>query len=268
MNETSRSEVRICTFNVNSIRARRDLITSWLERRNNDLDILCFQEIKVVEKDFSYQTFETFGFTCAVYGQKGYNGVAICSKIPLEDVRNGFNDAYWDQQKRVLSAKVGTLNLIVVYVPHGDLRGTDNFSYKLKWFEKFTGFLQEEFCLGEEIMVVGDFNVARSDLDVFDVAMTKDGIGTMFEERRAFQKVLDWGFVDSFRRLYPEKRQFTWWDYIGGAIWRDEGMRIDYVLCSKPLVERVKDVDVDLWARRRRTPKPSDHAPVIATIEL
>ena len=268
MNETYRNEIRICTFNVNSIRARRDLITSWLERRNNDLDILCFQEIKVVEKDFPYQAFEKFGFTCAVYGQKGYNGVAVCSKLPLEDLRKGFADEYWDQQKRVLSAKVGTLNLIVVYVPHGDLRGTDNFSYKLKWFEKFTGFLQEEFSPGEEILVVGDFNVAGRDLDVFDVEMTKDGIGTMVEERAAFQEIFDWGFVDTFRHLYPEKRQFTWWDYIGGAIWRDEGMRIDYVLCSEPSVERVKDVNVDLWVRKRRTPKPSDHAPVIATIEL
>jgi exodeoxyribonuclease-3 len=268
MNEIDRRQIRICTFNVNSIRARRDLLTSWLERRNNDLDILCFQEIKVVEKDFPYRVFGKFGFTCAVYGQKGYNGVAICSKIPLEDVRKGFGDAYWDQQKRLLSVKVGTMNLIDVYVPHGDLRGTDSFYYKLKWFAKFASFLQEEFPPEETIMVVGDFNVARSDMDVFDVEMTKDGIGTMVEERAAFQEVLDWGFVDSFRHLYPERRQFTWWGYIGGAMWRDEGMRIDYVLCSKPLVERVKNVDVDLWARRRRTPKPSDHAPVISTIEL
>lgn len=260
--------VRLCTFNVNSIRARRDLITSWLEKRNNDLDILCFQELKVVDKDFPYRAFERYGFNCDVYGQKGYNGVAICSKFPIEDVRKGFNDEYWDQQKRMMSAKVLDFVLINIYVPHGDLRGTDKNYYKLKWFDMFESFLKENYSSGDKMMVVGDFNVARSDLDVFDAEITKDGIGTMVEEREAFQGVLNWGLVESFRYLHPEKQQFTWWDYIGGAIWKDEGMRIDYVLCTKPLVERVKDVEVDLWARKRRTPKPSDHAPVIATMEL
>jgi exodeoxyribonuclease-3 len=268
MSETYRKKLKICTFNVNSIRARKDLVTSWVVRRNNDLDILCFQEIKVVDKGFPYKAFEKYGYTCVVYGQKGYNGVAICSKVHLEDVRKGFEDEYWDQQKRIISAKLGDFNLINIYVPHGDLRGEDKYYYKLKWFDKFTSFLKEEFSPEEKIMVVGDFNVARNDLDVFDVEVTRDCIGTMVEERKAFQDLLDWGFVDSFRRIYPLKRQFTWWDYIGGAIWRDEGMRIDYVLCTKPLVKGVEDVEVDLWARRRRTPKPSDHAPVIATVEV
>ncbi len=265
--EKTAKRVRIGTFNVNSIRARSDLMIDWLEKRSSDLDVLCFQELKVVEKGFPYKVLEKYGFECEVYGQKGYNGVAICSKLPLEDVRKGFGDDYWDKQRRIVSAKVWNTFLINVYAPHGDLRGTDKYHYKLEWFAKFLDFLASNQKASGEIVVVGDFNVALSDLDVFDPEITRDGIGTMAEEREAFRKILDWGLIDSFRFLYPEKRQFTWWDYIGGAIWRDEGMRLDYVLCTRPVIEKLKDVEVDLWARKRRTTKPSDHAPVIATLE-
>ena len=260
--------VRICTFNVNSIKARIDLVLNWLEYRSNDLDMLCFQELKVADNDFPFREFERFGFSCEVYGQKGYNGVAICSKLPLENVRKGLGDENWDYQKRIVRGKVLGINLINVYFPHGDLRGTDKYNYKIEWFEKFVTFLKENYMPEEKIIVVGDFNVAISDLDVFDPEITRDCIGTMFEEREAFNEVLEWGLIDSFRRLYPEKQQFTWWDYIGGAIWKNEGMRIDYVLCTKSLVDKIREIDVDLWPRRRRTPKPSDHAPVTMTLEL
>ena len=260
--------VRICTFNVNSIKARIDLVLNWLEYRSNDLDMLCFQELKVADNDFPFREFERFGFSCEVYGQKGYNGVAICSKLPLESVRKGFGDEHWDYQKRIVRGKVLDINLINVYVPHGDLRGTDKYNYKIEWFEKFVAFLKENYMPEEKIIVVGDFNVARSDLDVFDPEITRDCIGTMFEEREAFNEVLEWGLIDSFRHLYPKKQQFTWWDYIGGAIWKNEGMRIDYLLCTKSLVDKIREIDVDLWPRRRRTPKPSDHAPVTMTLEL
>ena len=117
-------ELKLCTFNVNSIRARKDLIVRWLEHRENDIDVLCLQEIKVTEKDFPFGDFERLGFNCEVYGQKGYNGVAICSKIPLESVRMGFNDDYWDRQKRIICGRVLGITFINVYVPHGGLRGT------------------------------------------------------------------------------------------------------------------------------------------------
>jgi exodeoxyribonuclease-3 len=194
--------------------------------------------------------------------------VAICSKTPPNDVRKGFHDNVWDQQKRIIAVTVYDFVLLNVYAPHGDLRGTEKHTHKLHWFAKLKQYLTTYYAPEDKIIVVGDFNVIRSDLDVYDVEITKGGIGTMMEERRAFQELLDWGLRDPFRQLYPEKRQFTWWDYIGGAIWRDEGMRIDYILCSQPLSQRIKRIDIDLWTRRRRIPKPSDHAPVIATLEV
>jgi len=259
--------IKVCTFNVNSIRARNDLVVSWLQHRGNDIDVLCLQEIKVTEKDFPYGDFERLGFTCEVLGQKGYNGVAICSKIPLDDVGKGFGDPYWDRQKRTICGKVLGINLINVYVPHGGSRGTTKYDYKLRWYSKFVDFLGQSSSPEENLVIVGDFNVARSELDVHDPETMKDGIGTMPEEREAFDRILHWGLVDMFRNLHPEERLFTWWDYIGGAIWKDEGMRIDYVLCSEPLIDKVVDVEIDLWPRRRRTPKPSDHAPAIVTLK-
>jgi len=259
--------LKIGTFNVNSIRARTDLIQKWLERRGNDLDIICFQEIKAVEEDFPYGVFEKYGFQCEVYGQKRVNGVATCSKIPLEDLRKGFGDSRWDEEKRIIAGKVEDLKIVNVYAPHGDLRGEEKFYHKLAWYKALVNFLEKHYSPEDRMIVVGDFNIARNDLDVFDPEMTKDGIGTMPEEREAFNEVLNWGLIDSFRHLYSEKKEFTWWDYIGGAIWKNEGMRIDYILCTKTLIKEVKDVEVDLWPRRRRTPTPSDHAPVTATLE-
>ena len=154
-----------------------------------------------------------------------------------------------------------------MYAPHGDLKGAEKYNYKLIWYDKLLSFLEENYSSQENLMAMGDFNVAREDLDVFDPEATRDGIGTMAEEREAFQQILDWGLSDSFRQVHPNKQQFTWWDYIGGAIWKNEGMRIDYVLCTRPLSERILRVEVDTWPRARRTPKPSDHAPIIIELD-
>ncbi len=259
--------LKVCTFNVNSIRARMDLVAAWLEHRENDIDVLCVQEIKVVDEKFPYEAFERLGFTCEVSGQDRYNGVAICSKRPLTRVERGFADAPWDQQKRVLAGALGDLDVINVYVPHGDLEGTTSHQYKLAWYNRFVRFLQERYSPDQKLLVVGDFNVARGDRDVYDPAKVQDAIGTMEVERAAFAEVLEWGLIDAFRELHPDSREFTWWDYIGGAIWRNEGMRLDYILCSRPLLSDLSEVEIDLWPRRRRSPTPSDHAPIIAVLD-
>ncbi|MFO7866232.1 MAG: exodeoxyribonuclease III [Candidatus Aminicenantes bacterium] len=259
--------MRICSFNVNSIRARKDLFISWLEHRNNDIDILCLQEIKVVQENFPGEEFKRLGYQCRVFGQKGYNGVALCTKIPMEHEKRGFGDDHLDQQRRLIQGRVGETSVINIYAPHGDFRGTDKFRYKLDWYEKLISFLEKYHSPDEKAALVGDFNVAWENRDVYNPEILEDTIGTMDEERSVFKKLLDWGLVDAFRSLYPDKKQFTWWDYIGGAIWRDQGMRIDYILCTKPLLKKLRDVEVDLWPRKRRKPTPSDHAPVIATFE-
>ncbi|SNZ02635.1 exodeoxyribonuclease-3 [Persephonella hydrogeniphila] len=259
--------LKVCSFNVNSIRARKELILKWLQEKEKNIDILCLQEVKVQEELFPYKDFEEIGYKAVVYSQKAYNGVAVLLRRNIDHIIKGIGDEYFDQQKRVLSVKTGDLWIINVYAPHGDLRGEDKYYYKLDWYRRFSQFLKDNFSPEEKIIMVGDFNVAIEDKDVWNPELLKDSIGTMPEEREAFRNILNWGFVDCFRYLYPDKKQFTWWDYIGGAVWRDEGMRIDYILATKPVVEHLKDIYVDTWTRKRRKPTPSDHAPVIGLFE-
>ena len=260
--------MKICTYNVNSIRVRKDLIGEWLSHRAQDVDVLFFQELKSTDENFPFEDFEKLGFLCEVFGQKAYNGVAICSRLPMENTRKGFGDSEWDEQRRFIATKIKDIDIINIYAPHGGLRGEEKYDYKKNWYKKLISFLEDSFSPEDPLLVVGDLNVARADQDVFDPVALKDTIGTMPEEREAFQDLLNWGLADVFRHLHPERIQFTWWDYIGGAIWKNEGMRIDYVLCTDSLLSQIKDVEVDLWPRRRRTPKPSDHAPVIATLDV
>ncbi len=260
--------MKISTFNVNSIRARKELIVRWLTEKEKEIDILCFQEVKVEKKLFPYEDFEKLGFHCYVYSQKGYNGVATLTKKEAVEIVEGIGDSYFDQQKRVLTTKIDDLWIINVYAPHGDMRGTEKYYYKLDWYKKFLEFISQNFSPEDKVVLLGDLNVALEEMDVWNPELLKDSIGTMEEEREALRKILDWGFVDCFRYLYPDKKQFTWWDYIGGAIWKNEGMRIDYILATKPLIQNLTDVYVDLWTRRRRNPKPSDHAPVIGVFDV
>lgn len=261
-------KLKLCTFNVNSIRARIGLILKWLKHRNNDLDVLCLQELRVVEEKFPHDVFEEFGFECGVYGEERYNGVAICSKYPLENLRKGFGVDYWDQEKRLISGKVGGISIVNVYAPHGAPRGDDKYKYKLEWYARLIEYLNKCYSSMDELIVLGDFNVARDDIDVYNPEALKDAVGTMAEERRVFEELFDWGLIDAYRLQNPNERRFTWWNYVGGMVWRDEGMRIDYILSTNPLISRLKGVEIDLWPRKRRAPKPSDHAPVIGTFEL
>lgn len=258
--------MKICTFNVNSIRARIDLIVDWLKHRSEDIDILCFQELKALDSFFPSDNFEEMGFQCEVYGQKAYNGVAICSKMPLEDVVKGFGDSTWDEQKRFIAATINGIRIINIYAPHGDVEGQEKFNYKQGWYRELIANLNNHFSPHDPLCIVGDFNVTREDRDVYDAEALMGGIGTLPEERERFEELLQWGLVDAFRHIHPDKTQFTWWDYIGGAIWKDEGMRIDYILCTESLMQKVEAVEVDLWPRKRREPKPSDHAPLIAAL--
>jgi len=260
--------MKICTFNVNSIRARQELILEWLSHRGHDIDILCLQELKTEEAQFPAADFEKIGYSCHVFGQKAYNGVAILTRSVPERVKKGFAHSTWDEQKRFLRLDIEGIHVLNIYAPHGDVRGTEKFIYKLKWYAHFVSFLSENFTPRDSILLVGDFNVAHQDIDVYSAEALMDTIGTMPEERAAFEQVLDWGLVDVFRYLYPEKRQFTWWDYVGGAIWKDQGMRLDYVLATRKLLRKIKAVEVDLWPRKRHKPTPSDHAPVIAHLNL
>ena len=258
--------IKVATYNVNSIRARKELVFMWLER--SPVEVLCLQEIKTENHNFPSLDFATLGYKCFVHGQKAYNGVAICSKFELKDLFKGIDNPKFDKESRVIGGRFEEVWLINAYFPHGEERGKEKFYYKLEFYQAFYEFLNKNFKPTDKIILVGDMNVALEDIDVYDPEILRDTIGTMPEERQALRRILEWGFVDSFRFLYPNKVQFTWWDYIGGAVWKNEGMRIDYVLITKPLLENLKDVFVDTWPRKRKEPKPSDHAPVIGVFQL
>lgn len=257
----------ICTFNVNSIKARKDLILAWLEHRSYDIDILCFQELKTEETSFPFQDFQSLGYQSTVFGQKTYNGVAICSKLPIDKASRGFGEDEWDRQSRLITARIGDIHIINAYAPHGDLRATEKFQYKQGWYKTLLSYLKKNFSRDASLLLVGDLNIAFTDSDVYDADALADTIGTMPEERALLQSLYDWGLFDSFRYLYPDQRKFTWWDYRTAGIWRDEGMRIDYILCTEGLLPRIQSLDVDLWPRKRRKPTPSDHAPVLVELK-
>lgn len=260
--------MKICTFNVNSIKARKDLLLDWLAHRGQDIDILCLQELKQIPENFPVQEFMQLGYQCEIFGQKTYNGVAICSKFPLTDVHCGFGEENWDIQSRILSAKFENISIINIYVPHGDLPGTEKFEYKQSWYKKLIEYLSRNYTSTDFLIVAGDCNVARTDCDVFSPEELAGTIGTLPEERQSFENLLNWGLIDTFRYLYPEKKQFTWWSYLNGSIWKDQGMRIDYILTVEKMLTQLKSIEVDLWPRKRKIPVPSDHAPLIAEFSI
>jgi len=272
LNKREHFQVKLCTFNVNSIRVRMGLLSEWLARRA-DIDVLCLQELKTVDGGFPSEEFRALGYVCRTFGQKAYNGVAVCSKTEPETVKIGFGDPHLDIQSRLITARFGSfgglggLHVVNVYAPHGGLRGDEKFAYKLQWYDALLDYLKGTFRPEDDVILTGDLNVTMSDIDVHDPVLLKDAVGTMREERAALARILDFGFVDAFRHLYPDRRQFTWWDYVGGAVWKDEGMRLDYVLCTRSLAARLKSVEVDMRPRKRRSVKPSDHTAVIAEFE-
>ncbi|MBF0488416.1 MAG: exodeoxyribonuclease III [Nitrospirae bacterium] len=260
--------MKICTFNVNSIRARLGLLLDWLRHRGDDIDVLCLQELKTVDEGFPISEFQALGYHCELFGQKAFNGVAICARVPVVSVKKGLDSGdEWDKQRRVMQVRLGGaadgITVVNVYAPHGGERGSEKFNYKLRWYEKFQSYLGA--IAHDTVFVVGDFNVARYDTDVYDAVALKDTIATMPEERRAFESIIDCGFTDVYAHCYPGKRQYTWWAY-GAAIWKDQGMRIDYALATAHALNITKDIGIDLWPRRKKTPTPSDHAPLIVEL--
>ena len=259
--------MKIATFNVNSINARKDLIKRWLLEKNS-VDILAFQEIKCEESKFPFEEFKELGYECEIFGQKAYNGVAICSKFEIKEIKKGFGDPFWDSQKRFIEAKIEDLTLINIYAPHGEIEGEKHI-YKLNFFGKLKNYIKENFDLNKnKLCVVGDMNVAKDEIDVWDPELLRETIGFMSDERETFKDFLSIGLIDLFRECKKDESGFSWFDYRNAGVWRNEGMRIDYILTSNPLKNLCKDIYVDMWTRKRRSPTPSDHAPVVAEFNI
>jgi exodeoxyribonuclease-3 len=253
--------MQIATWNVNSVRARLPRLLGWLERRQPE--VVCLQEIKVVDEDFPTTEIEALGYQCAVFGQKTYNGVATLSRLPLSEVSRGLPDDPPDAEKRVIATTVGGVRILNVYAPNGGEVGSDRYQFKLEWYRRLRAWLDTSSSPASELLICGDFNVAPEDRDVWDPAVWQGQTLFSEPEKQALAHLVGWGLNDTLRAHHQEGGIYTWWDYRMGAFHRGWGVRIDHLLATAPLTARCTAVEVD--RAERKGDKPSDHAPVIAT---
>jgi len=262
----------IATWNVNSIRTRLSQIIDWMNQVNPD--ILCLQETKVMDNSFPFEPFEKLGYSVEVYGQKAYNGVAIISKIKAENVKKGFygctepdqNIEILLDQKRLSSADINGIKRINVYVPNGSSREDNKFEYKSKWLDWLDEFLEENEKKEELICLMGDFNVAPTNLDIHDPKRYEGGIMASEIERNALNNVLKKRLIDSFRIFEQNTGHWSWWDYRNNAFELNKGWRIDHIYISKELSSKLKSCVID--SSPRANSRPSDHAPVMIDLNL
>ena len=262
----------IATWNVNSIRTRLSQIIDWINQVNPD--ILCLQETKVIDKSFPVESFEKLGYSVEVYGQKAYNGVAIISKIKGENIKKGFyNCTKSDQnievfldQKRLISADINGIRIINVYVPNGSSLESDKFDYKINWLGCLASLLDEEEKKGKLICLLGDFNVAPSNLDIHDPNQYTGGIMASDIERKSLNNVLKGRLIDSFRVFEKSSGHWSWWDYRNNAYELNKGWRIDHIYISKEMSSKLKSCVID--SSPRANLRPSDHVPVMIDLDL
>jgi exodeoxyribonuclease-3 len=249
---------RIATWNVNSLRVRLPHLSDWLAE--TPLDIVGLQELKLQDSEFPHEALQAAGWHGVSNGQKTYNGVALLSRVPPEDVSRDI-PALEDLQKRVIAASYGDLRVICAYVPNGQSVGSEKYAYKLNWLARFADYVGEELARHPKLVVLGDFNIAPTPEDTHDPEAWEGHILCSGPERAALQVLLDGGLHDAFHRIPTPEQRYTWWDYRAAGFRRNLGLRIDHILSSTPLDAAVRDWTVDLVPRKRE--RPSDHAPVI-----
>ena len=262
----------IATWNVNSIRTRLSQIIDWINQVKPD--ILCLQETKVIDDSFPVEPFEKLGYSVEVYGQKSYNGVAIISKIKAENVQKGFigfedsnqNIDIFLDQKRLISADINGIKIINVYVPNGSALGSDKFEYKINWLSCLASFLDEREKQGDLICLMGDFNIAPSNLDIHDPDKYEGGIMASQLERSALNNVLKGRLIDSFRIFEKNPGHWSWWDYRNNSYELNKGWRIDHIYISEELSSKLKSCVID--SSPRGNIRPSDHVPVMIDLSL
>ena len=262
----------IATWNVNSIRTRLSQIIDWIN--NVKPDVLCLQETKVMDNDFPLEPFEKLGYSVEVYGQKSYNGVAIISKTKAENIKKGFygctnfgqNIENFLDQKRLISADINGIRIINVYVPNGSSLGSDKFEYKINWLNCLASFLDEQIKEGQLICLMGDFNIAPSNLDIHDPQKYEGGIMASETERDALKNVLKEKLIDAFRIFEKNTGHWSWWDYRNNSYELNKGWRIDHIYISKELSSKLKSCVIDSLPRANF--RPSDHAPVMINLNF
>lgn len=253
--------MKLAAWNVNSLKVRLPQLLDFLATRQPD--VVCLQETKLEDVNFPRAELEEAGYQVAFAGQKTYNGVAILSKAPLDEVRVGIPD-FVDEQKRVIAATVGDVRAVCVYIPNGQSVDSDKYQYKLKWLAALVDWLKQELKQHPKLALLGDYNIAPEDRDVHDPAAWKDQVLCSEPEREAFRKLLALGLKDSFRLFEQPEKSFSWWDYRMMGFRRNHGLRIDHILLSEPLAAActASGIDRDM----RKLERPSDHAPVVAVL--
>lgn len=262
--------MRIATWNVNSVRTRLDQVCAWLAREQPE--VLCLQETKVADELFPLQAFEELGYAVAISGQKAYNGVAILSRLSLEDVQVGFAALLPDDpeatrlgdQKRVLSARIEGLRILNLYVPNGSSLRSDKYGYKLAWLNCLHRYLEAQERQGEPLVMVGDFNIAPEDRDIHDPERLRGGIMASDAERQALRTVLGERLADVFRLFEPDSGHWSWWDYRSGGWETGRGWRIDHIYLDRDLLDLASGCVIH--KEQRGNPQPSDHAPVLVNL--
>jgi exodeoxyribonuclease-3 len=250
--------MKIATWNVNSLKVRLPDVLAWL--KTAEPDILCLQEIKMLEENYPHEALEAAGYTSLVSGQKTYNGVATLTRKKQSHPCFDFPD-FEDPQRRILCSTLEDLRILNIYVPNGQSVGSDKYDYKLSWLDHLQAFIREELKQHERLIVLGDFNIAPEDQDVYDPITWEGAILCSEGERKALKAILDTGLQDTFRLFEQPKDAYSWWDFRTRAFSRNHGLRIDLILGSPAIVQNAKDSWIDVEPRTWE--RPSDHTPVI-----
>ncbi len=254
--------MKIATWNVNSMNVRQPHVVEWLDAHKPD--VLVLQEIKQVTEKFPAEALAELGYKSVANGQKTYNGVAVVSLAEAEDPVLEF-PGFDDPQRRVLAATIGGVRVVDLYIPNGSEVGSEKYDYKLRWLATLRDFLEDELTRHKDLVVLGDFNIAPADEDVYDAEKWGDAILCSPKEREALGKLIDLGLTDVFRKFDQPEKSFSWWDYRAAGFRRNAGLRIDLILTSDTMTERCTASYVD--KEPRAWERPSDHAPVVAEFE-
>lgn len=254
--------MKLATWNVNSLAVRLPQVLDWLQAQQPD--VLVLQETKLVDAKFPHAELQEAGWHAAAFGQPTYNGVALLSRAPASEVVCNI-PGFDDPQARVIAGTVGGLRVVGAYFPNGQAPDSDKFVYKMAWLTALEAWLRDELARHPELVLMGDFNVAPEDRDVWDPEAWRGQIHCTDEERGHFRALLELGMVDAFRLFEQAPKSWSWWDYRNLAFRRNQGLRIDHVLVGQALRERVRACAIDKAPRRNE--RPSDHAPVLAELD-
>jgi len=268
--------MRIATWNVNSLKARIEKVTWWLDRAKPD--VLLMQETKLADADMPAEVFRQAGYEVVHHGEGRWNGVAIASRSGIDEVVTNFGEPLRPArtsetgddeplaEARMISAKCGGLRVVSVYAPNGRIVNSPFYEAKLVWFDRLTRWLNDSVDVNTPVVLGGDLNVAPEDADVWDPRACHGGTHVSPREREAVSRLCRWGLVDAYRLQHPEPERYTWWDYRAGNFHKNFGMRIDHLLVTEPVKSRVVWAEIDREARKGK-PIPSDHAPLVIDID-